>query len=151
MVDNEWEPKFNILRTSTKLFQANKLSDKHQLIMKEAYLHPYEKYTKQENAKRQLNVLLKKEIKQRQDHVTHQNFNMTTQSSDDLEAMLERSSLQFLRRQTSHRRRYSIGPNNGPNQTISGGALERRKSSRINLIYGQMSEILEKEEKEDEH
>lgn len=41
------------------------ISEKHKNILKDAYLHPYEKYYKQENAKRQLNIFLKKEIKQR--------------------------------------------------------------------------------------
>ena len=41
------------------------LTEKHKLVLRDAYLHPYEKYYKQENAKRQINIFLKKEIKER--------------------------------------------------------------------------------------
>jgi hypothetical protein len=50
------------------------LSEKHEIVLKDAYLHPYEKYHKEENARRQLNIFLKKELKQRiekKDHEIH--------------------------------------------------------------------------------
>ncbi len=46
--------------TSAGLPYEQELSEKHKIILKDSYLHPYEKYTKEENAKRQLNVFLKK-------------------------------------------------------------------------------------------
>ena len=52
-------------KTFKKEAGIKNLSEKHKIVLKNAYLHPYEKYYKQENAKRQLNIFLKKEIKQR--------------------------------------------------------------------------------------
>lgn len=39
---------------------GHKLSDRHQYLLKEAYLHPYEKFHKVEKAKQQLDHLVQK-------------------------------------------------------------------------------------------
>ena len=41
------------------------MTKRHEQILKDAYQHPYEKFHREENAKRQLGTLIAKEIKKR--------------------------------------------------------------------------------------
>ena len=56
--ESDWKPRLSLLKTSYYMSDIGKgqsqqeITAKHRKILSETYLHPYEKYRKEENAKR---------------------------------------------------------------------------------------------------
>ena len=65
---------FDLKQRAQTFVEEGGLSDKHKILLKDAYLHPYEKYVKEEEAKHQLNSVLMKYVKKEiEEHAQQQN------------------------------------------------------------------------------